>query len=218
MFFIYMSFPEEPTEILPLFPLNVVLFPQSQLHLHIFEERYKTLINECIKFDSPFGIILVHEQQVRTIGCTANVHQTTKRYDDGTMDIVVEGRRRFQLHNFVEAPHPYYSGRISWMDDIDEEVDEQLRIHAVNLHNRFVKVVFTGIVESVDSNDIRKTRSFHLVQKSGMELIERQVFLAMNSENKRLQFLIQHLEALLPLLASKKTVEELAKNDGYVQE
>ncbi len=213
-----MSTLDEPTEILPLFPLNVVLFPQSQLHLHIFEERYKTLINECVKFDSVFGIILVHEQQVRTIGCTAVVNAIVKRYDNGKMDIVVEGRRRFQLHNFVEAPHPYYSARISWVEDVDEEVDEQLRLHAVNLHNQFVKIVFTGIVQQVDVNDVRKARAFHLVQKSGMELIERQVFLAMNSENKRLQFLIQHLEALLPLLASKKTVEELAKNDGYVQE
>lgn len=213
-----MSIPEEPTEILPLFPLNVVLFPQSQLHLHIFEERYKTLISESIKFDSPFGIILIHEQQLRTIGCTAIVKEITKHYSDGRKDIVVEGRRRFQLHNFVEAPQPYYSGRISWMEDVEEEVDEQLRLHAVNLHNRFVKVVFTGIVQQVDINDVRKARAFHLVQKSGMELIERQVFLAMNSENKRLQFLIQHLESLLPLLASKHTVEELAKNDGYVQE
>ncbi len=213
-----MSFLEGPTEILPLFPLNVVLFPQSQLHLHIFEERYKTLINECIKYDSVFGIILVHEQQTRTIGCTAMIKEIGKRYNDGRMDIIVEGRRRFHLHNFVEAPHPYYSGRISWMEDVDDKVDEQLRVHAVNLHNQFVKVVFTGIVQQVDINDVRKTRAFHLVQKSGMELIERQVFLAMNSENKRLQFLIHHLESLLPLLLSKKTVEELAKNDGYVQE
>jgi ATP-dependent Lon protease len=213
-----MPFSELPTEILPLFPLNVVLFPQSQLHLHIFEERYKILVSECITYDNSFGIILVHEQDVRTIGCTAVVKEVVKRYDDGRMDIVVEGRRRFQLHNFVEAPHPYYSGRISWLEDIAEDVDEQLRLKAVNLHNQFVKIVFTGIVQQVNIHDIRKSRSFHLVQKSGMELIQRQVFLSMNSENNRLKFLIQHLESLLPLLASKKSVEEMAKNDGYVQE
>ncbi len=213
-----MSFPEYPTEILPLFPLNVVLFPQSQLHLHIFEDRYKSLISECIAYDSVFGIILVHEHEVRTIGCTASVKEVLKRYADGRMDIIVEGRRRFQLHNFVEAPHPYYSGRISWHEDAAEEVDEEMRIRAMKLHNEFVKVVFSGIVQQVHIDDVRKTRAFHLVQKSGMELIQRQVFLAMNSENKRLQFLIHHLESLLPLLASKKTVEELAKNDGYAQE
>ncbi len=212
-----MSFPENPNEILPLFPLNVVLFPQSLLHLHIFEDRYKILIGECITYDSDFGIVLVHEQEVRTIGCTAVVKEVVKRYDDGRMDIVVEGMRRFQLHNFVEAPHPYYSGRVSWFNDMIEDVDEKLRIRAVNLYNEFVKTVFAGIVQQVESSDIRRTRAFHLVQKSGMELIQRQVFLAMNSENKRLQFLIQHLEALLPLLTSKKTVEELAKNDGYIQ-
>jgi Lon protease-like protein len=213
-----MSIPEIPSEILPLFPLNVVLFPQSQLHLHIFEERYKILINESIKYDRTFGINLLHEQDIRTVGCTAVVKDIIKRYDDGRLDIAVEGRRRFTLHNFVEAPHPYYSGRISWLEDIVEEEDEELRVKAVNLHNQFVKVVFSGIVQLVDINDIRKSRSFHLVQKSGMDLIERQVFLAMDSENKRLQFLVQHLESVLPLLASKKTVDELAKNDGYIQE
>jgi ATP-dependent Lon protease len=212
-----MSIPEEPSEIIPLFPLNVVLFPQSQLHLHVFEERYRILISECITYDSVFGIVLVHEQEVRTIGCTAAVKDVVKRYDDGRMDIIVDGRRRFQLHNFVEAPHPYYSGRVTWLNDHDEEVDDKLRLYAVDLHNKFVSVVFTGIVQLVDVNDIRRTRAFHLVQKSGMDLVHRQAFLAMNSENKRLQFLIQHLETLLPLLSSKKAVDELAKNDGYIQ-
>ena len=211
--------PEElPTEILPIFPLNVVLFPQSQLPLHIFEERYKTLISECITYDSVFGIILIHEQQLRTIGCTAAVKDITKRHEDGRMDIIVEGRRRFTLHNLVEAPHPYYSGRISWFQDSDTHADEDLRTRAVSLHNEFVKTVFSGTVEQVQNNDIRKTRAFHLVQKAGLDLIQRQVFLSMNSENNRLHFLINHLEAMLPLLVSKKRVEELAKNDGYIRE
>jgi len=209
---------ESPSEILPLFPLNVVLFPQSQLHLHIFEDRYRTLISECITYDTVFGINLIHEQEIRTVGCTAALKEVVKRYDDGRMDIIVEGRRRYQLHNFVEAPHPYYSGRISWLEDIAEDVSEDLRTRAVTLYNEFVSVVFSGIVPKVGLDDVRKSRGFYLVQKSGMDLIQRQVFLALTSENKRLHFLIQHLESLLPLLASKKTVEELAKNDGYVQE
>lgn len=213
-----MSHSEQPSEVLPLFPLNVVLFPQSQLHLHIFEDRYRTLISECITYDTSFGIILLHEQDIRTIGCTAAVKEVVKRYEDGRMDIIVEGRRRFTLHNFVEAPHPYFSGRISWHDDIAEDVDEPLRRHAVQLHNQFVSVVFTGIVQTVDVNDIRRSRSFHLVQKAGMELLQRQVLLSMNSENNRLRFLVQHLESVLPLLSSKRTVEELAKNDGYLRE
>ncbi|MBI2430386.1 MAG: LON peptidase substrate-binding domain-containing protein [Ignavibacteriales bacterium] len=207
-----------PSEILPLFPLNVVLFPQSQLPLHIFEDRYKTLISECITYDIVFGINFVHEQQMRSIGCTASVKEVTKRYPDGRIDIVVEGRRRYTLHNIVEAPHPYYSGRISWYNDIHEEVDDILRLKAVHLHNEFVRTVFQGSVAQVHHDDIRKTRAFHLVQKSGLDLVQRQVFLSMNSENTRLGFLINHLESMLPLLVSKKKTEELAKNDGYIQE
>lgn len=216
--FYVMTSHELPSHILPLFPLNVVLFPQSQLPLHIFEERYKTLISECITYDNVFGINLVHEQQMQTIGCTALVKEVTKRYDDGRMDIVVEGVRRYTLHNLVDAPHPYYSGRVSWYNDIPEEVDEQLRLKAVRLHNEFVRTVFQGTVNAVEPDDIRKTRAFYLVQKSGLDLPQRQMFLSMNSENARLGYLVKHLETLLPLLISKKKVEELARNDGYIQE
>ncbi len=207
-----------PTEILPLFPLNVVLFPQSQLPLHIFEERYKTLISECITYDIVFGINFVHEQQIRSIGCTARVKEVTKRYGDGRTDIVVEGVRRYTLHNLVEAPHPYQSGRISWYDDVDKIADEELRLRAVGLHNTFVRTVFNGSVHEVSADDVRKTRAFHLVQKSGLDPVQRQVLLSMNSENNRLKFLVNHLESMLPLLISKKKTEELAKNDGYIQE
>lgn len=210
--------PESPSEILPLFPLNLVLFPQSQLHLHIFEDRYKILVSESITYDTPFGINFVFEQDVRTVGCTAAVREVVKRYEDGRMDIIVEGRRRFFLHNFVEAPHPYFCGRVTWVEDVPEEVDESLRLKAVRLHNEFVSVVFTGMVEQVPAGDIRKSRAFHLVQKAGMELNQRQVMLAMTSENARLNFLVRHLETLLPLLSSKKHVEEFARNDGYIRE
>lgn len=213
-----MPFSEFPTEIIPLFPLNVVLFPQSLLPLHIFEERYKTLISECITYDNEFGINLIHEQEIRSIGCTAVVKEVTKRYAGGKVDIIVEGRRRYTLLNLVEAPHPYYSGRISWFKDIPEDHNDDLSVRAVQLYNQFVTVVFSGSVKQVQGNNIRQTRSFYLVQKSGLDLIQRQVFLSMNSENKRLEFLIQHFESLIPLLVSKKKVEELAKNDGYMQE
>jgi Lon protease-like protein len=213
-----MAFSEQHTEIIPIFPLNIVLFPQSSLPLHIFEERYKTLISECISYDNEFGINLIHEQNIRSIGCTAVVKEVIKRYDDGQMDIVVEGRRRYSLVNLVEAPHPYYSGRISWYNDVGEDVDDALRLNAVKLYNVFVSTVFTDSVKRVQDHDPRQTRSFFLVQKSGLELMQRQLFLGINSENKRLEMLIRHYEAVLPLLSSQKNIEELAKNDGYIQQ
>lgn len=208
---------EEPSEIIPIFPLNVVLFPQSLLPLHIFEDRYKILIGECITYGTEFGINLLFEQNIRPIGCTAVVHEVSKRYDDGRMDIVVEGRRRYTLANLVEAPHPYYSGRISWYNDVSENVEERVLEHAVRLYNEFVTIVFHGTVQQVAPSDIGRTRAFFLVQKSGLEITQRQLFLSLNSENRRLEMLVKHFESMLPLLVSQKKVEDLAANDGYIQ-
>ncbi len=214
----FVSMTEPVSEILPLFPLGVVLFPQSQLHLHIFEDRYKILIGESLSYDSFFGINFVHENDIRTVGCTAAVKEVVKRYEDGRMDIIVEGRRRYQLHTIVDAPHPYHCGRVSWIEDLPEDVEDPLRRTAVRLHNEFVSTVFTGVVEPVETGDIRKTRAFHLVQKCGMDLHQRQTMLAMQSENQRLRFLIRHLENVMPLLSSRKSVEEFARNDGFIRE
>jgi Lon protease-like protein len=210
--------PDSPVEILPLFPLNVVLFPQSRLPLHIFEDRYRILVSESITRDSEFGIILIQDQEIRPIGCTAVVSNVTRRYDDGRMDIIVEGRKRYTLQNLIDAPSPYLCGRISWFNDIPEDIDDSLRDRAVALHNEFVHKVFQGSVRPVLRTDIRTTRSFYLVQKSGLDLLQRQLFLSMNSENNRLDFLIRHLESMIPALESKQKIEELARNDGYHQE
>ena len=214
----FMSQSEDLTEILPLFPLNVVLFPQAQLPLHIYEERYKILINECIVRDNDFGINHVFEQQMKPVGCTAVVKEVLKRYDDGQLDIIVEGRRRYTLLNVIEAKRPYLCGRVTWLNDTEEFFNEPLKKLAVELYNQFVPIVFNGTVKKINGNDPRQSRSFFLVQKSGLELSQRQIFLGMVSETERLNFLIQHFESILPLLTSNKKVEELAKNDGYLQE
>ena len=78
-------------EYLPLFPLDVVLFPEMVLPLHIFEERYKEMIAECLQDNSPFGVLYAHDDRVATIGCTAEVSQVIKQYPDGRLDLVAVG-------------------------------------------------------------------------------------------------------------------------------
>lgn len=202
--------------LIPLFPLNVVIFHGARLPLHIFEDRYKLLINECLAQDKVFGINLVHEQQIRAIGCTVRVVSMTQLYDDGRMDIIVEGEDRYKLLNVVDSTFPYLMGRIAWLVDENEERNEELRSRAIQLYNRFVDVVFPDSVQKIEKEKEERIDSFLLVQKAGLDLLQRQAVLSMNSENRRLEFIIQHLEATIPLLISKKHVEELAKNDGYV--
>ncbi|MGA7161955.1 MAG: LON peptidase substrate-binding domain-containing protein [Bacteroidota bacterium] len=201
---------------LPLFPLKVVLFPGSLLPLHIFEERYKTLINECIGNQSEFGINLIEDDKIEPAGCSAIVKKVIREYDDGQMDIAVEGRSRYTLEHLVDSDSPYFVGQVLFFDDRAEKVNYSLRRRAIELYNRFVETAFKGTVIPANeaSSDIKI--SFLLVQKAGLELKERQKFLALQSENERLSTLNRHFESMLPLLTSRDTHERFVMNDGYL--
>src|SRR5262249_58163281 len=83
--------------LLPLFPLVVVLLPGAPLPLHIFEPRYKEMINECLAQKTPFGIVRTKEESFVNVGCTAEIINVLKKYDDGRMNILAEGQRRFEV-------------------------------------------------------------------------------------------------------------------------
>ena len=101
---------------IPLFPLNVVLMPGTPLPLHIFEERYKRMVDECLESETEFGMVLADESGTRRVGCTAKIVELVQRYDDGRMVILVEGTRRFKLNN-VMTGKPYYMGDIEYLED-----------------------------------------------------------------------------------------------------
>ena len=84
-------------ELLPLFPLPVVLFPRTPLPLHIFEERYKEMMRDVLESKAEFGVVLAGEKGIVNTGCTAIVERVLKNYPDGRMDLVAQGRRRFEI-------------------------------------------------------------------------------------------------------------------------
>ena len=113
--------------ILPLFPLEVVLLPEEPLPLHIFEERYKQMIGECLEAQrtgnghGDFGVILLREQALSTVGCTARIVNVTKKYPDGRMDILTVGKRRFELLLTNDA-RPYLEGSVLFFDDEESDI------------------------------------------------------------------------------------------------
>ncbi len=121
----------EPPRIftLPLFPLGSVLFPQFPLQLHIFEERYKVMINQCIENDAPFGVILIREGREvgkpaspHDVGCVARI-LGVERLRDGRMNLLAVCERRFRVLDYMEAEHPYLIGRVEDLDDLPEKSD-----------------------------------------------------------------------------------------------
>ena len=99
-----------PDSLLPLFPLKVVLFPRTELPLHIFEERYKEMIGECVAEGTEFGIVLVLEQGLASTGCTAAIVDVIRKFPDGRMDILVRGQRR--CRSIVSTFTPSWPGAL----------------------------------------------------------------------------------------------------------
>ncbi|HTX19368.1 MAG TPA: LON peptidase substrate-binding domain-containing protein [Bacteroidota bacterium] len=201
---------------LPLFPLKVVLFPGSALPLHIFEERYRTLVRECIEGQMEFGINFFEDDKIDPVGCTALVKDVLKEYDDGRLDISVEGRSRYTLVRTIESDSPYFVGEVVMLDDKPEKINYGSRRRAIEFYNRFVEVAFRGTVPQVNVATSDTRVSFLLVQKAGLELKDRQKFLGMDSENERLNLLNRHFESMLPLISTREKVERLVVNDGYL--
>ncbi len=108
--------------LLPLFPLEIVLFPEEPLPLHIFEDRYKTMIGECLqakaagKGQQEFGVVLLKGQAVSSVGCTARIINLTRQYEDGRMDILTVGKRRFEIL-LTNEERPYLQGTVDYFED-----------------------------------------------------------------------------------------------------
>src|SRR3954452_13325401 len=123
------------SRLIPLFPLNVVVFPRTRLPLHIFEERYKELVGNAIRDESEFGIVLAKDEGIVNAGCTVKVEKVMHRYPDGRMDVLTIGQRRFEIHRLNEEKE-YLRAEVSYFDDEDYEmVPTELRDQAVtNYH------------------------------------------------------------------------------------
>lgn len=203
-------------ESLPLFPLPVVLFPGSALPLHIFEERYKLLIGECLQEIREFGINFVHSENVSEIGCTAAVLTVLRRYPDGRLDIVVRGNRRYQLLEYTDRNRPYLVGNIEYIEDGSEQPDTHLEAETISLYNTLVEIVYRSSVPPVTAGGGDRRMSFLLAQKSGLDLEQRQALLGMRSENERLSTLNTYFRTVIPKLKELEEVNRVIRGDGYL--
>ncbi len=105
-----------PAGLLPLFPLQVVVFPRMRLPLHIFEDRYKEMVNDAVRDNSEFGIVLARDEGIVNAGCTVVVEKVTEVYPDGRMDILTAGRRRFEILRLNEEKD-YLQAEVQFFDD-----------------------------------------------------------------------------------------------------
>ena len=201
------------SELLPLFPLDLVLFPGMALPLHIFEPRYKEMIGECLEHDSPFGIVRAITDGIAQIGCSAEVVTVVKRYDDGRMDIVTQGLRRFEVVE-INQERSFLQADVKFLEeDSDEAADARKK--ALDLHHSLLLMAASEqTVPTIEPPE--ELLSFYLISQLPVDLDFKQTILAMPSESKRLETLIEYYEAILPKLGKMLQAKKKSGSNGHV--
>ena len=202
-------------EYLPLFPLDVVLFPEMVLPLHIFEERYKEMIAECLQDNSPFGVLYAHDDKVAMIGCTAEISQVLKQYSDGRLDLVAVGRKRFQV-SFFDSEKTYLRASVELLPDSvgAQEPSENLVRQALDLYAQASKLMGEDNPEEFSPESSLQGLAFKLASSLHLQNEVRQRILEARSGGQRLEELAEHLSALIPRLSDRQESAKRAGSNG----
>ena len=204
------------TERIPLFPLGVVLLPGMPLPLHIFEERYKLMIYECIKADKAFGIVLFDGQSLHTVGCMARVTEVIERYEDGRMDIMTQGETRFIIQKVIDEK-PYMEAYVDYFEDEDDNSPEELQlvIHSVRelISQLSEQDQTTEAIELAGLSDPMEL-SFAIPALDDFSLNERQKFLEMTSVGDRIKKGIKSLSRILERRSLTNEINSIIGGNG----
>lgn len=183
------------------------------LPLHIFEPRYKELIGECVAHDTQFGIVRAVEDGIAQIGCSAEVATVVKRYEDGRMDIVTRGLRRFQIVE-INQERSFLQAEVKFFTETSD-AGAQARKKAFDLHQSLLLMAASGqTLPTLDPPD--DFLSFYLISQLPVDLDFKQTILAMPAESQRLSTLIEYYEAILPKLMKAVQAKKKSGSNGHV--
>jgi Lon protease-like protein len=199
--------------LIPLFPLDVVLFPSTPLPLHIFEPRYKEMIAECLAQNRAFGVVRALEQGLADVGCTAEIVTIVKEYPDGQLDLVAEGRNRFEIVS-VNQERSFLQAEVLMIKDEPGAPPQEDTSRAVQLHSELLAIA--GAKQDLSAAD-PALLSFYLAGSLPLDLDFKQKLLALRSEAERLSLLITYLQTLIPNLHRAAHAREKAGGNGHVQ-
>jgi Lon protease-like protein len=197
---------------LPLFPLDVVLFPGAPLPLHIFEPRYKEMIAECLEQKKVFGMVRAKENAVSEVGCTASILSVLKEYEDGRMDIATRGKQRFSI---LELNHDraYLQAEVAWFDDDEPTPAPGKEVEtAIELHEK----LFHVLGQDAEIEKEAPSVSFHLASELPVDLDFKQAILEMRSEAERIETLIEYYRATIPKVEKTLYARQKASGNGHV--
>jgi Lon protease-like protein len=198
--------------LIPLFPLQLVVFPRVHLPLHIFEDRYKEMAGDAIRDGSEFGIVLAKEDGILNTGCTVRVDKVLELYPDGRMDVLTRGQRRFEIVSLNEEKE-YLRGEVEFFDDDDlAPVPAELRDLAISNYRALKRL---GSVRGHSDPDFQDEQVSFQVAQAVPDLEFLSVMLRGRSESGRLRQFNQYLADYLPRQRAIERMKELAPRNGH---
>jgi Lon protease-like protein len=197
----------------PLFPLGLVALPTEAVPLHIFEERYLTMLGECVDSESEFGIVWMSDDGLRDIGCACEVEQVLEEMDDGRFNVLTRGTRVFRVLE-RQGHLAYPAGVVEFLDDSQEEVDNEALTRARAVYADLVKRATDrepeqSELDELDAYAMAATVDFGLDAKQGL--------LELRSENARLQLVTRLFRAATKRLDFVDRAQTRARSNGKVR-
>ncbi len=197
----------------PLFPLALVALPGELVPLHIFEERYKTMMSECLDAGTEFGIVWMSDDGLREIGCACEIERVLERMDDGRMNLLARGTRPFRVLE-RQAHLPYPAGVIEFVEDRADEVDPQL---AGNARAAYADLVKRATDREPEDEELDQMSAYDMAATVDFGLDAKQGLLDLRSENARLRLVTRLFRAAAKRLDFVDRAQARARSNGKVR-
>ena len=203
----------EPVRDFPLFPLRLVALPTELIPLHIFEERYKTMMERCLDDASEFGIVFVADDGLRPVGCACEIVEVLERFEDGRLNLVARGTRPFRIEARQEEL-PYPAGTVVFLDDREEESDANA---AAAAHEAYAELVEQATDRKPEPGEIEAMTAYEMAATVEFELDAKQGLLDVRSENQRLKLVARIFRAALKRLEFVERAQARARSNGKIR-
>lgn len=201
------------TNFIPIFPLGIVVYPGEHLNLHIFEPRYKQLINECYTEKKPFGIPTIIEDRLQDFGTVVTIIEITTVQENGEMDIKTEGNSVFRILEVIkEIPDKLYSGAIVNYPPNHGHGNAEMMRKVVNSIKELHKLL--KVQKDFKKKDEELT-SYDIAHHIGLSLQEEYELLGLMQERQRQEYLRRHLTKVIPLVVEMEKLKKKAKQNGH---
>lgn len=201
---------------LPLFPLDLVLYPGEQIPLHIFEERYKELAQYCLEHDVAFGVVWAEaEETIADVGTTARIQEVLTRYEDDRLDIEIIGEERFQVLE-VHDDKSYLTADVALIENEPVQLDPGLKERVITQHMRLLELAGRTVRPDLYKNV--EGLSYVLAKNAALSKAQKQELLELNSEGERIRYLVDHFETLIPRVEQKEDVHRRIRSNGHFKD